>query len=356
MELILDFKRPILKVGSKQLSGTDNDVPSHYFSCKYVFEPSWDECNFKDISELAGNDFPNNVCTNLHYKSDSYEHVFATIIGRKNNRIEVSLTGSYTTGHWDEKMNLKHFLARFNTELNTGDAYEVDFINEAEHDNYFVTLNFTLALDSPLKNALSEASAYLENTHKIVLDSFSQDDGFISQFRFPNEYKAAFIQYLTYFGKFLEDLGIRGDISIRERDDLTYLSFLPECGEVALSNIAAALTSYLSLPNGDSSVLVCPNAEIESEVRFQQLASVIDHLKSQLRLANAMIALKEREITLLDNRLYLKRNDSNWETPDVRDYWEPIRGIRITTYKGKFFEINIPTLIGSIYRSKKDRK
>ncbi|AMK78867.1 MULTISPECIES: hypothetical protein [Methylomonas] len=348
MDLTFELERPHLKIGQKKLSGIDNSERKGYFGCRFVFEPSNEEFSFYEILGTYGTDFVDSVCISAGYKSDIYEYVFNIMVGRINDKLNLSITSDYMLGDWNEHINLKFFLSRFELELKNSGIYNVDADFDFSDGGNFISLEFSIDLNSTLQKPIDEACYYMANTHTLVSASFSEDDSFISQFRFPPEHQYSFVQYLTYFGKFLEDLGIQGDLSLRNRDGLTYLSFYPIDKDVALENIAAALSSYLSLPENNNISFIEHNSSLESEIRFQQLASVVDHLKSQLRLSNAVISLKEKEISLLESHTALNLKEEAHLSSNIKDYWEPIEGIKITSYKGKFFEINIPKIIGNV--------
>ncbi|OYD21301.1 hypothetical protein B6S09_16100 [Oceanimonas baumannii] len=306
-----------------------------------------DEFDFSEVQFLQGSAIPDDVCINASYSHSLYPHIFCMEVGRKENKTFCKISTDYINSNWDERVNLKHFLKGFEKEVRRHDKYDVEMVLDESGEGGFLIISFFLPQDLVLKDSIDEACKFLSSCHNIVLLGFNDEDAFISQFRFPKEYKSSFLQYLTYFGQFLEDLGISGDLSISDKADVTYLMFYPENKEMALGNITTALSAYLSIPDKDNVNLISCRDDLESQVRYQQLSSVVNHLKSQLELSRAVISLKEKEISLLEDReLKLK---SNRLRGDIKNYWEPFDGVKITSYKGKCFEIDIPKIVNNIF-------
>lgn len=102
-------------------------------------------------------------------------------------------------------------------------------------------------------------------------------------------------QYLVYFEQFLNDVGIRSKMEIKDEINKILLSVQPEDKTIALKNIRDCLEIYLNLID---------NREIQvyedySNIAVMQLKSNIEHLKSQLMLANTIIEQQKISINLL---------------------------------------------------------
>lgn len=346
MKLNTKSDRPHLNVLEKDISGLINSEREGYFGCKYIFEPFHEELSINDLFEISAEEFIDDVCINASFNSQFYDYFFVARIGRREDIMNFEVVASYELEEWNEDINLRKFLPKLAKTLEEDGRYDVDC--SLDGDANFIILKFERTNDSSISILLDEVSKYLHKKHYLVLNNNDIEEQFISQFNFPSEYKSAFVQYLTYFGKFLEDLGINGDISINNKEEYTSIGFLPSNKDVALDNIASALNAYLSLPSTDVLSIVECSRDLESEVRMQQLVSAIDHLKSQLNLSKAVESLKNREISLLEGEISLHRETVNYpvdKSLDIKDYWEPIEGIKITSYKGKFFDINIPLLV-----------
>lgn len=348
MKLLIDKKRPKLVVGNTTLEGLFNNKPAEwYFGCTYIFDFIPDDFSFDDLHGIPVSEYADSVCLTLGCQSSVYEYARIVNVGFLNNKINMRITCDYDLERWHEKISESFFLPELERELKKSNIYNVLTEFDFSTEDNFIHLIFSADLGCDVYKIFDEACHYVAEAHRHVSDGFEYGGGggFISKFKFPAEYKSIFVQYLTYFGQFLEDLGIHGDLSLSNRHELTCLSFNPSDQSVALENIAAALSSYLSLPESNLAIIV-PNGNLESEVRFQQLASVVEHLKSQLRLSNAIISLKEKEISLLERAV--DKVEFPLPSKVIKDYWEPVSGIRITSYKGKFFEIDIPKLINRL--------
>lgn len=334
---------PILDLEGKELVGFDSQDRDGYYDCTYVFEPSSKEFSLEDITELNGFEFIEDVCINAPFTNGSYSFVFKSQVGRLNNILHFDITAYYSSTEWEEKVNLKHFLIELEKVLENCKDYVIEsYIDFASDENYF-TLYSTSSLEEKVGDCLHRACQYLSRAHGAAIGRAYFEDGFISQFNFPEEYKSAFVQYLTYFARFLEDIGVKGNLTISDKEELTYLHFVPKDNTVALENIASALSTYLSLPQNDIEILPS-NKDFESEIKLHQLVSVVEHLRSQLSLSKALLSVKDREIDLLDAEVKKNRAISS----DIKEYWEPLEGVRITEYKGRFFEINIPKIVKGI--------
>jgi|GEM_PF-6895011 len=355
MKILFEDYELSLRIGDKNFPLSINKEQSKFFGCKYILSPMDDEEIFFDVVEhLSGTGFAKNVCIESVYESDTYPYSFFAMVGRAKNQLQFAISYSYRLDDWDEPANLNHFLPKLMKQLELGQYYEVTLEDDYADGMQVITLHFTESLETSLHNAATQACKYMLNAHNLVLSGLVEEDGFISQFRFPPEYKAAFIQYLTYFGKFLEDLGIAGDLSIKTRNEITYLTFHPENKDIALENIAIALSAYLSFPSEEHIPFFHHDLSPDAKINSHQLHFVIETLKSQLRYAEAAISLKNLEISLLKNRESGKEKPMPQVSSDIKDYWEPIEGFKIIPYRGKFFEANFPKLWKGIRKKVSD--
>ena len=109
------------------------------------------------------------------------------------------------------------------------------------------------------------------------------------KFDFPKHLKALCKQYLSYFGKFLSDHNIKYELSLIDRDDITYMAINVDESKVDINELHNALAAYFSLPAISQENIVLNNKDIAT----QQLIANVEHLKSQLRLANITITQYE---------------------------------------------------------------
>ncbi|AWB68441.1 hypothetical protein C2869_19410 [Saccharobesus litoralis] len=184
-------------------------------------------------------------------------------------------------------------------------------------------------------------------------NAIKERSGVFNSFDFPNEIKAIFNQYLFYFGKFLEDLGIENNTSIESKDSQTILTVEPKDEADALHKINSALATYLSLPSSDLASIVIVEDSLEAQVRYQQLAATVQHLQSQLSLSKTELSLKNREIELLENNL--DETKKQLPSTDIIDYWEPIEGLQFKKYEGKWFNLDVPKIVNKIKAKIEDK-
>jgi hypothetical protein len=173
-------------------------------------------------------------------------------------------------------------------------------------------------------------------------------------FRFPDETRTACMQYLTYFGQFLRDLDIDASTDIREEAGQVLFSVVPETGPDALDAIRRALNIYLKLPSEIDHTSILPRTE---NIAGLQLLSNVQHLQSQLYLAQAVIEAKnatiqtaEHHIALLASALEDQIERGQLATKDKNE--EPLLGgmVVLQEYQGKGWKIDLPRLFRVLSR------
>ena len=120
------------------------------------------------------------------------------------------------------------------------------------------------------------------------------EEGLISQtlslrFRFPNHLKSLCKQYLSYFSKFLSDHDIDCELSLIDKQGITYMTINVDESKVDIDELQKALAGYFSLPALSQENIILHSQDVST----QQLIANIEHLKSQLRLANLTITQYE---------------------------------------------------------------
>jgi hypothetical protein len=122
-------------------------------------------------------------------------------------------------------------------------------------------------------------------------------ESLVTFFEFPPSVKVACQQYLIYFVQFLADLGIEADAELKEESQRVLFCVTPRSGTEALWRIREALEAFLHLPqapNMGSEVARYP------DIAVLQLQANVDHLKSQLTLASAILQAKNATIEALE--------------------------------------------------------
>ena len=137
----------------------------------------------------------------------------------------------------------------------------------------------------------------LSNKLLIALSNYSPHDIFVTQFNFPEEIKTACKQYLIYFGQFLADMGINANTSMKEDANKVLFTIIPEDGNEALDKIKEALEVYMNAPaNPDIDNITSSS---NNDVAILQWGANINHLRSQVMLAHAVIQMKDATIEAL---------------------------------------------------------
>jgi len=74
----------------------------------------------------------------------------------------------------------------------------------------------------------------------------------LNVFSFPPDIKHACEQYLIYFSKFLQDLGIDAQSKLGSQSKSTFFTVTPTDSQEALSKIKILLDIYLNLPEASN--------------------------------------------------------------------------------------------------------
>jgi len=129
-----------------------------------------------------------------------------------------------------------------------------------------------------------------------VPDFYAEGDDSASYqetFNLQPELADATAQYLLFFRKFLEDIGIEATTAASNNAGTILFSVEPKDPTVALSTIHEALEVYLKLPKVHYTVV--SNDPVE-KVTALQLGSEIDVLRNRLDLARAVMETKDATI------------------------------------------------------------
>lgn len=161
--------------------------------------------------------------------------------------------------------------------------------------------------DLPIKDLYYGVLKKFETIISVSISSLileTKQNSLTNIFHFPDDIQASCEQYLIYFSKFLEDLGINAKTSIETEAQRTLFTITPDDPTQALSQIRDALNIYLSLPD-------IPDVEVISrdynDISIQQLVANVYHLKSQLVLAHSIIQAKDATIQTLSLNNFQQR-------------------------------------------------
>ena len=182
-------------------------------------------------------------------------------------------------------------------------------------------------------------------------------------FDFPETVRVPCEQYLLYFAQFLQDLGVNATSELKHSAGQVLFTVTPNNPEEALEKIRLALDLYIRLPANPESSL----AEFDSEIGMQRLIANIDHLKGQLRLARAELRASDATIEAQQIIIQQQRGITGEVilesikdvTPRTKEEdKEDLFGgkVSLTKYKGKFFDLDVPTIYRELKRlfSKKE--
>lgn len=142
--------------------------------------------------------------------------------------------------------------------------------------------NLVLQITEDIKNIheLTEKELVIINQEKIIQ----------TYFEFPDEIRFACQQYLIYFVKFLEDIGIQAESSLKKDAGKILFSVIPLHNNEGLDKIREALAVYLNLP---SSPIVFN--ESFAAMRLQQQ---IENLQHSQRMAVRELQFNEKLLTV----------------------------------------------------------
>ena len=169
-----------------------------------------------------------------------------------------------------------------------------------------------------------------------------------SIFRFPEEIKVPCEQYLIYFSRFLEDLGINAKTTVETRTQSTLFTITPEDPTQALSQIRDALNIYLNLPEMPEDEFISREYD---DIAVQQLIATIYHLKSQLALANSIIQAKDMTIKNLSFVNFQQRQLLESVEKKKSEEEELFGGlVTIGEYKGNGFKIKVAEIFRLLKR------
>lgn len=324
------------RLGEKTILVRKKDSSPYYFGCEYIEESSLD-LNFEDIKRITPESFPENLYISIFFKNNTYKPVDYLEIGKKLGKTHSNISLTFNVSKWDQDIAPMKFLLAYKAEASN--EFEINYCSDEITEGFFdISLIFNIPENTTISEAVRTAS---EKLKKIHINITTRNENEISaHFNFPPQYKHIYSQYLIYFGQFLEDLGVEAKISLESEEDETILRVAPNNKNHALNEISAILATYLDLPNDTDKFLIHASKDWRSESKLLQLNSVIDHLNSQLKLQQAISKVQTANIQLLEQ--YIRNHDNPKNTID--NSLEPFSGIKITKYKGSFFEIDIPRI------------
>lgn len=267
----------------------------------YIYaEADEDNITFNDIKDVVLNSIPNKIEL-LIFLSD-YNHIkynfnFIHIKKENNTNFSIELSGDINS----YKYSPEYFYPVFEKNF----AKLSDSTNKAycrSDDEYNKSFYCLLSIDESLYNKTMEyvfktyshqvdliyKNTILNLEEKLLKENLSKENFFL-KFNFPKSFKDLCKQYLSYFGKFLSDHNIERELSLIDRNDITYMTINVDDSQIDINELQKTLAGYFTLPIVSPENIAFNNQNIAT----QQLIANIEHLKSQLRLANLTIARHE---------------------------------------------------------------
>lgn len=312
-----------------------------------------------DIENILFSSIPEKIY--LHYLPNSYidnnsqkqENWFSYLSIKKinNSQLTLQISGNVEPGKW----NIDYFYPVFKKNLEESILHPNKSWCEADGmGNYFNILVFiqdALLFKTPkdilklYRNKID--SVYLRSKQELAEITIKENvasETITLEFNFPEHLKDLCKQYLSYFGRFLYDHNIDCELSLIEKNDITYMTINLDESKIDINNLKEALVGYFSLPVIAREEIVFNSQNID----LQQLIANVEHLKSQLRLAN--ITISQYENTYLTRPIEYVLIDSLQEESKLELYGGFIKVGKII--KLKFFgidiEFDIPRLIDKI--------
>ncbi len=255
--------------------------------------------------------------------------------------------------NWNEVYSVKSFFNKYESRFNKKrNGWNGGFSRAKSNDSDLVTLgcaifDCTKNMGEICEMLVSKFFDLIEQTQEEI--NVEMEGASVTRFfNFPAEIKEPCEQYLIYFSKFLEDIGINATSSIEEKVNGVLFTVKPKDSVEALSMIKNALNIYLSLPEIPD---LDKYASLNNDVGVRQLVSNIHYLKSQLLLCQSMIQMKDATISALNLANYQQKvllEEHSTASKNEEKVLNEI--ITINEYEGKGFKLNLPKLFRMIKR------
>lgn len=256
---------------------------------------------FADIENIELRTIPNKLIVFFSCEKDNpkYYNFDASIIieSKNDNESCITFSGSIKSKLWNIEYFYSVFEIKIQELLNT--IHEVSCSYDDIDNVYFHCLfNINQSLESKtIGDLLEEYNKKIDLVYQKTFQELNKkiiDENLISEtvslkFNFPKKFKGICKQYLSYFEKFLLDQNIECQMSLIDTDDITYMTIDVDETIIDTEKLKQALVGYFTLP-----IVARENINFDTyNIATQQLIANIEHLKSQLRLANLTIAQYE---------------------------------------------------------------
>lgn len=184
-------------------------------------------------------------------------------------------------------------------------------------------------------------------------------DGVDVHINAPPHLRSAYLQYMSYFSQFLNDIGLEVETSSKETAGQVLFSVTPLTKKTTLDAIRRALDVYLALPTeiDVSDAALVPDGNLAAT----QLVAMVQHLQSQLDMVHAgamaqkaQISFQQAEIDLYRDRIAAVSSTSITSNKKAQDEEQIFGGlVTIEELKVKGARINLPKLFRGMKRALK---
>lgn len=317
--------------------------------------------SLSEIENIDIDTIPNNVFVHIILESDENQNYYFGFINilRTNNNFFIELIGCINSLKW----NIEYFNSFFESKF--FNIFDKTNNPSFSYDGNFSEFSIRVHIDKywhckNIGNILKYLEQKIDFIYKDIINDLSKEiieesETVFFKFNFPKHLKDICKQYLYYFRKFLSDNNVDCDLNLIDKDDITYMTINVDESKIDIEKLKQALVGYFTLP-----IVKQENISFETyNIATQQLIANIEHLRSQLRLANLTITQYENNsLATSPKPVEYVLIDSLDEESNVK-LFDGLVEIGKTA-KFKFFGIeigfSIPKLIDKFKKSSEDMK
>lgn len=258
-------------------------------------EGSFQYIDIADFKGIRVADLPASMRISIYIITTPFPYFIHWALFNRATRCTLTLDADFDYQDWKEPVNLNIFLENLKAVLEEkiAEVSTVELSKNQEYPEAHLSITFELSKNDELYNITQKFSNKVKEQFEIMRMSILNHDSLpplIARFRFPKKLESACQQYLVYFAEFLRDLGIEVDTELLKNGNEILFSVIPANKDEALLRIKEALAFYLKLPDfyyqqRESVSSISPDMDII----VQKYIANIEHLRSQLRLAEALI-------------------------------------------------------------------
>lgn len=262
------------------------------------------------------NDFPNLIAIKARLKNIGpfVTDLFIETEPTKQKKLSLRFDFDVETRDWKGSYSFSAYIKEYEKLWSGVDNLGGD-IRFYESDIVDLVITFLIVnKNEAIIDLISKYRDFLTEIHQKVDEKLSTKNStnksFDIGFNFPEELKIPCEQYLQYFARFLQDLGINATSNLKEEAGKVLFSVTPTDDIEALDKIREALAVYLNLPN--SPILDIEDNDNFAIMRLKQQVENLQHSQRmtsmELRLAQKVIEDQDKLLkqSYLQNEQFLK--------------------------------------------------